>query len=66
MIRLGINPYNSDNDTDDKLILENDLIEYRVIVQSSRLGLQGVNLFTLKAVVKIKKKILESRKVKGI
>ncbi len=59
MIRLRINPYDSNDDTDDELILRDDLIEYRVTVWSSRLELQGVNLPTLKVIIEAKKKLLE-------
>ncbi len=51
---------------DDELILEDDLIEYRAIVKSFRVGLHvdRVNLSTLKVVVEEKKKLLERQKGK--
>ncbi len=68
MIRLGTNLYNSNDDTDDELILGNDLIGYsrRVTVQSSSLGplVDKVNLPSLKVVIKAKKKLLERQKGK--
>ncbi len=64
MIRLGTNLYDLNDDTDDELILRDDLIRYRVTVWSSRLGPQGVNLPTLKVIIKAKKKLLERQEDK--
>ncbi len=64
MIRLGINLYDSGDDTDDELILRDDLIGCGVTVWSSRLGLQGVNLPTLKVIIEVKKKLLERQEDK--
>ncbi len=64
MVRLGTNLYNSGDDIDDELILRDDLIGYGVIVWSSRLGPQGVNLPTLKVIIKVKKKLLERQEDK--
>ncbi len=64
MIRLGINPYDSSKNTDNEVILRDDLIGYRVTVWSSRLGPQGVNLPTLKVIIKVKKKLLERQEGK--
>ncbi len=49
---------------DDELILGDDLIRCKVIVWSSRLGLQGVNLPTLKVIIEAKKKLLERQEGK--
>ncbi len=59
MIRLRINLYDSSDDIDYELILSNDLIGCRVMIRSFRLGPQGVNLPTLKVIIKAKKKLLE-------
>ncbi len=59
MIRLGTNLYDSNDDTDDELILGDDPIRCGVTVWSSRLGPQGANLPTLKVIIEAKKKLLE-------
>ncbi len=59
MIRFGTNPYDSNDDTDDELILGDDPIGCGVTVWSSRLGPQGVNLPTPKVIIEAKKKLLE-------
>ncbi len=57
VIRLGTNLYDSDDDTDNELILKDNPIEYGATVWSSRLEPQGANLPTLKVI--IKEKLLE-------
>ncbi len=51
--------YDLSDNTNDELILGDNLIRCEVTVRSSRLGLQGVNFPTLKVIIEAKKKLLE-------
>ncbi len=63
VIRFRKNLYDSNNNTDDELILRDNLIRYRAAVKFFKIGphIERVNLPTSKVAVEAKKKLLERK-----